>query len=212
MKKLIVTLGILFGLYTHCIAQLNGHYVRTGGQYTRSDESFCFKGNRFEFEWDGSLATHKCSGQYEFKDDTITLNSDLQVKDLVQVKQHELKKLDSLYISISTVSGVQAYRTTLTINDSTRLDIVKERGSLLSFSKGSIQKFSISSDFVDRLMGGLNFKVDPNSTFVEVIIDDTHGLWNAYFEDLKFIIEGNRIICVSEVNYNFVHSPNAECK
>lgn len=177
-----------------------------------TNESICFNKTRFTFSWESDLATQTCAGNYSIDKDTLTLNSDLQLKDLIQVKQHALRELDSLRISIVTVSQVPAYKTTLTIDDSTQVEITDQRGKLLTFPKNYIHSLSVKSDFVDWRISRMEFNIDEATTFIEIILDDTKGLWNAFFDSDKFLIQGNRLVRLDEDNYFFILNPHADCK
>lgn len=212
MKNLLYNLCFICGLCDISQAQLNGLYVKTGSVMV--SESICFDNNRFSYYWKGDLGkvAVTCNGSYEVNKDTLILNSDLQLKDLIQIKQHSLNKLDSLYLSVITVSQELPFMTELIINDTTKIEITDKRGELLVLPNNFIEHLSIKSDFVDWRISRIQFKIDKSTTFIEIILDDTRGIGNAFFENEKFLIIKNRLAQVNKEDYYFIQSPNASCK
>lgn len=212
MKKLSLIILLLIGINIPILAQLNGLYVRTGTQYSMLNESICFNKGRFEYMWQSDLAKMNCSGNYKVVNDTLILNSDLKINDLIQVKQHKLQKLDSVCISISTVSKASLIETVLLINDTIKQKINYGEQNLVKFPKGFIKTLAIRSLEVDWRISKLNYNIDQKTTFIEIILDDTRGLLNVFFDNEKYFIRQNRIISPDKEEYLFIKSPNGECK
>jgi hypothetical protein len=194
--------------------QIEGFYVRAGTVYAMTYETFCFKGSRFELMWESDLAKISCSGSFIIKNDTLILNSDKKLQDLIQVRTHSLKKLDSTYISVSTFSKEPPIFTTIKINnDTTEYKLPNYEFKNLIFPKGKIKTLSVDSYLLYWRTSDIKFEIPKETTFIEIILDDTQGLSNAYFDNEKFLIKGNRIMRI-EASYDFfyIKSENAECK
>ena len=212
MNKLYIFLLLTIGLQYTATSQVHGHYSKTNSEGSMTSTEICFNNGRFEYIWSSDLADFSCKGSYLINNDTIALNSDIKLKDLIQVKQLSINPLDSVYISLSTVSQTLPFDTRVIINDSSYYSIDYKKTPLLVFPKNYIKKLSVESSNVSWKIRNFDFNIKQSTSIIEIIIDDTRGIWRVYFDNERFLIENNRLISVNDSNYQFINNPNAKCK
>jgi hypothetical protein len=204
---------IFIFLSASCFSQIEGLYEYKGVMTAMSYEAFCFNAGRFEHLWKSDLAESKSFGYYTIIGDTLTINSDIQIEDLIQVKTHKLDKLDSLYISVSTVSKEIPWFAAIKINNKSReYPIDMNQPKNIVFPRDSVNLLSLKCDDVDWRIQRLKFNIPIGTTFIEVIIDDTRGAYLPQFYNVKFLIKKFKIISITRNNEVYVKLENTKCK
>ena len=159
----------------------------------------------------GDVSGQTSTGEYKVQGDTIILTSDLRVSDLIQVKQRAITVLDSIYISILTVSQQNPFETTLLINGSQHITISHTEEQMVKVPLASIETLSVRSFMVDWHINNLEFQISEGTTLIEIVLDDTKGIWNAFFENNKFLIQRGRLLNVLDDDFVFLREPNGRC-
>lgn len=209
--RFITTLLFLFCSLI-CDAQISGLFmhIREGGY---SSLTICLnQDGTYKYVDNQHLADFSHEGHYKMSGDTITLNSNYQIEDIIKVKKWNIAESDSIYISIITHNDFPLL--SILVNDSLEFDIWQEEAyprGILTFKRGLVRTIRIkpgghvSSEIFDVV-------IEPgNDNMIELFINDFIGIHTTITKNEKWLYRKTGLVLTADKRLVLNYIPDAKC-
>lgn len=210
MRIIISYLIILLFYTTNLFGQIAGTYAMGGDV---AENFFCFNNNgTYTFINKTDLDKTIDKGTYKKIGDTLVLNSNIQVDDILQVKEWKITGSDSLFISVRTLSGNEPILTTLVINDTFKYTLSdKDKNGIIKFKKGFVKTIKVNSSFLTWKAREKIIMVIKDNNIIEIFFDDTKGYRGLFLKDEKYIFKKTYIQSVKDKDFSYTYQENFKC-